>query len=74
MPRTLEVIRSEIAKPAASSLALLMRSPEDRRSMVMAKSSFERDSLRITASEFKFELMTMGMTSVSLRHVFRSVK
>jgi len=28
--------RSEIARPAASSLALLMREPEDRRWMVVA--------------------------------------
>ena len=32
-PRIWLVKRSEMAKPAASSLALLMRSPEDRRWM-----------------------------------------
>jgi isocitrate dehydrogenase kinase/phosphatase len=36
MPRTWELIRSAIAKPAASSLALFTRRPDDKRAMVVA--------------------------------------
>src|SRR6195952_2878884 len=35
MPRTCEVIEVEMARPAASSLALLMRLPVDRRSIAV---------------------------------------
>jgi hypothetical protein len=35
IPRICEVIRSAIAKPAASSLALFTRRPEDKRAMVV---------------------------------------
>ncbi len=37
MPRIWVLKRSEIARPAASSLALLMRRPEDRRWMLVAR-------------------------------------
>ena len=37
MPRIWVFMRSAMAKPAASSLELLMRKPDDRRDMVVAK-------------------------------------
>src|SRR5690554_1717704 len=37
MPRICEVMRLEMARPAASSLALLTRRPEDRRSIAVCR-------------------------------------
>ncbi|MNR39757.1 hypothetical protein D3C85_1579890 [compost metagenome] len=41
MPLTCAVMRLAMAWPAASSLALLMRMPEDRRSMAVVRLALE---------------------------------
>src|SRR5919107_5594580 len=43
MPRICELMRSEIARPAASSLALLMRRPDDRRWIEVFRDACEVD-------------------------------
>ena len=60
-PRTWEVKRSEIASPAASSLALLMRSPEDSRSSAVPNVPCERLRLRWALSDIRLVLMVCGM-------------
>ena len=45
-PFICDVKRFEICRPAASSFALLMRIPDDRRSIDVAKPSPERAKLR----------------------------
>jgi hypothetical protein len=47
-----------MAKPAASSLALLMRKPEDRRCMDVANEAWFIDRLRCALSELMFVLIT----------------
>ena len=61
MPRVCEFMRSEIARPAASSLALLTRRPEDRRCMDVASEFCEVVRLRCAFSETTLVLMVMGM-------------
>src|SRR5450830_1705694 len=61
MPRICDVIRSEIARPAASSLALLMRRPEDRRCSEVLRLACEVDRLRCEFSDAIFVLMTCAM-------------
>src|SRR5690606_21821681 len=57
-PRIGVVKRSEIARPAASSLALLMRSPEDRRCREVASEDCEVVRLRWALSDITLVLMT----------------
>ncbi len=65
-PRIWVVKRSEMARPAASSRALLMRRPEDRRWMVVAKEALLVCRLRWAFSEIVLVLM-MAMTVGSSR-------
>lgn len=58
MPLTWVVIRSEIAKPAASSLALLMRSPLERRCIEVANEDWLMLRLRCAVNELMFVLIT----------------
>jgi hypothetical protein len=58
MPRTCEVILSAIDKPAASSLALLTRKPEDKRAIETAKEFWVADRLRCALIEEILVLMT----------------
>jgi hypothetical protein len=46
-----------MARPAASSLALLMRKPEDRRCMDVASEAWVIDMLRCALNELMFVLM-----------------
>ena len=57
MPRIWVVKRSEMARPAASSLALLMRRPEDRRCRLVASSEPDADRLRCALSDITLVLM-----------------
>src|SRR5882672_10192081 len=57
-PRICVVKRSEIARPAASSLALLMRRPDDNRCRAVAKADCDVDRLRCALSEAMLVLMT----------------
>jgi len=69
-PRIWVLKRSEIARPAASSLALLMRRPEDRRWMVVARLEPLVDRLRCAFSDITLVLMTCAI-SVLLGAVMR---
>jgi hypothetical protein len=60
-PRICVVKRSEIARPAASSLALLMRRPEDRRCIEVASEACDLARLRCALSELTLVLMTDAM-------------
>ena len=62
-PRICEVKRSEMAKPAASSLALLMRRPEDSRAMAVACEVSETLSCRCAVNELMLVLMKEGITN-----------
>ena len=57
MPFTWAFMRSEMASPAASSLALLTRKPEDRRCIAMLRADCEADTLRCAVIELMFVLM-----------------
>jgi len=57
MPRTCEFMRSAIARPAASSLALLTRRPEDRRCIATPRADCEPLRLRCAFSETMLVLM-----------------
>ena len=57
MPRTWVFMRSEIARPAASSLALLTRMPEDRRWIDCDSTDWLTLRLRCAFSDSRFELM-----------------
>ena len=61
VPRICEVNRSEIARPAASSLALLMRRPDDSRAMDVASEFCETPSCRCAVSELTLVLIIEGM-------------
>jgi hypothetical protein len=56
-PRICAVKRWEIARPAASSLAPLMRMPEDRRCSEVAISSLDVARLRCALSDMTLVLM-----------------
>ena len=58
-------MRSEIARPAASSFALLMRRPEDRRCSDVASWLPEVVRLRWAFSDITFVLMTSAITDYS---------
>src|SRR5690606_27635567 len=58
MPRTWAFMRSAMARPAASSLALLTRRPEDRRWMVLPRPALLVDRLRWAFSDITLVLMT----------------
>src|SRR4051812_9628856 len=55
------VIRSEIARPAASSFALLIRKPEERRCNEVASWLPDVVRLRCAFSDITFVLMTSAM-------------
>src|SRR5690606_23244650 len=55
------VMRLEIARPAASSFALLMRRPEDRRCSEVASALLEVVRLRWAFSDITFVLMTSAI-------------
>jgi hypothetical protein len=65
MPRTWAFMRSAIARPAASSLALLTRRPEDRRCIEVARADCEVVRLRCALSETTLVLMVWGMVQHS---------
>ena len=77
MPRTWVVMRWLIARPAASSLALLMRRPEDRRWMVVARLALLVDRLRCAFSDITLVLMTCAililLSDLSRREGFRAL-
>ncbi|MNJ74885.1 hypothetical protein D3C77_718860 [compost metagenome] len=54
-------MRSAIARPAASSLALLMRIPEDRRCMEVDSEDCEAPRLRCALSDWILVLMVIAM-------------
>ena len=60
-PRIWVVKRSEMARPAASSLALLMRRPEDRRWMLVASEAPLVFRLRCALSDITLVLITCAM-------------
>jgi len=60
-PRMALVRPSEIAKPAASSLALLTRRPEDRRCRELFKEDWEVAKLRCALRDAMLVLTTMDM-------------
>ncbi len=64
IPRICEVNRSEMARPAASSLALLMRRPEDRRWMEVLSDDWLRLRLRWAVSELMLVLMVDAMAEL----------
>ena len=59
-PRIWVVKRSEIARPAASSFALLMRSPEESRAIEVASWSCTLPALRCALSDEMLVLMVWG--------------
>jgi hypothetical protein len=61
MPRTWAFMRSAIARPAASSLALLTRRPEDRRCIEVAREDWLVLRLRCAFSDTRFVLIVWGM-------------
>ena len=61
MPRACELMRSAMARPAESSLALLMRMPEDRRCIEVAREPWLELRLRCAFSETKLVLMVEGI-------------
>src|SRR5471032_924652 len=71
LPRICEVKRWEIARPAASSLSLLMRKPEDRRCREVDSEACDVVRLRCEFSDAIFVLMTCAMmflqTDTSIR-------
>ena len=60
-PRTWALIRSAIARPAASSLAELTRRPDDRRCIEVASALCEVVMLRCAFSETMLVLMVMDI-------------
>ncbi len=66
-PRIWLVKRSEMARPAASSLALLIRRPELRRCSEVASDEPEVDRLRWAFSEAVLVLITCMMTLLGVR-------
>src|SRR5690606_9352136 len=61
MPRTWVFMRSAIARPAASSLALLTRRPEDRRCTAVASELLLVCRLRWALSDIRLVLITWGI-------------
>ena len=64
MPLICEFMRSEIARPAASSLALLMRRPDDRRWIEVFRDACEADRLRCEFRDATLVLITDAMVSL----------
>jgi hypothetical protein len=60
-------MRSEIAKPAASSLALLTRMPEDRRFMEVDKELEVVAKLRCALSDMAFVLIEVVMMGAYIK-------
>jgi rod shape determining protein RodA len=60
-PRICALNRSEIAKPAASSRALLMRRPDDNRSSEVLRDDCESVKLRCAVSEATFVLIVKAI-------------
>ncbi len=61
-PLICEVKRSEIARPAASSFALLMRRPEDKRCREVAKAGWRMSTVYAERSATSaFVLITSAM-------------
>ena len=69
MPRTWVFMRSAMARPAASSLALLMRRPDDRRCMVVLRLALLAAVLRWALREATLVLMVMAMGKAPWRKV-----
>src|SRR3989344_4519407 len=63
-PRIWLVKRSEIARPAASSLALLIRKPDDRRWMAVFSDIWLVPRLRWAVSELMLVLMVAAMAKL----------
>ena len=62
MPRTWVFMRSAMARPAASSLALLTRRPEERRSIAVDIVFCERLRLRCAVSDITLVLIVWAMS------------
>ena len=75
MPRTCAFMRSAIDRPAASSLAELMRRPEDRRCIDVASDICEPDRLRWASIDAMLVLMVRAMmipvVKVKIAETFR---
>jgi hypothetical protein len=63
-PRIWLVIRSLIAKPAASSLALLIRKPDDKRCMEVPKEACDILRLRCAVKEAMLVLMVEAIVKL----------
>jgi len=68
-PRIWLVNRSEMARPAASSLALLMRRPEDRRWIDVLSDVWLVPRLRCAVSDATLVLMVEAITNLLKRTV-----
>ena len=68
-PRIWLVNRSEMAKPAASSLALLMRRPDERRWMEVFREVWLVPRLRWAVSDATLVLMVEAITNLLKRTV-----
>ena len=66
-PRICEVMRSVMAKPAASSLALLMRKPDDRRCIDVVKEAWDIDKLRCAVSDWILVLIVEAIAKLLKR-------
>jgi hypothetical protein len=64
MPLTWAFMRSAIARPAASSLALLTRRPDDRRCIEVASVDCEPERLRCAFIDTRLVLIVMGMVTL----------
>src|SRR5690606_431426 len=67
-PRICVVKRSEIARPAASSLALLIRRPDDRRCRDVASWLPDTERLRCAFSDITLVLMTCAIVYLLLKN------
>ena len=61
IPLTCAFMRSAIARPAESSLALLMRMPDDRRCTAWLRAPCEPPRLRCTLSDARLVLIMLGI-------------
>ena len=69
MPRTWAVMRSAMARPAASSLAELTRRPDDKRCIELASALCDVLTLRCAFNEMMLVLMVCGTNSSLARMV-----
>src|SRR4051812_7797900 len=70
-PRTCAFMRSAIARPAASSLALLIRRPLDSRWMLVFRDACEEFRFRCVLSDGTLVLMMEGMDGLQSKTGFQ---